>query len=72
MHDTRRPSRSALTRRKAVRRDSYRFSRNAILTTIALVWLIGLGWTAYFHESRINRDWHRQAVTHGCSGHNGS
>jgi hypothetical protein len=46
--------------------DTQRFSRNAILIAITVVWLIGQGWTAYVHESRITRDGHRNAIANGC------
>ena len=66
MHDMTRPPCPAPRSGKAVGRDTDRFSRNAILTAITLVWLIGQGWTAYVYESRVNRDGHRGAVAEGC------
>ena len=65
MHDMTRPPCPAPRSGKAVGRDTHRFSRNAILTAITLVWLIGQGWTAYVYESRVNRDVHRGAVAEG-------
>jgi hypothetical protein len=51
---------------KAVGWDTHRFSRSAILIAMALVWLIGQGWTAYVHESRVvNRDGHGGAIAEG-------
>jgi hypothetical protein len=66
MHDMTRTPCPAPRSAKAVGRDTHRFSRSAILIAIALVWLIGQGWTAYVYESRVDRSEHGGAVTQGC------
>jgi hypothetical protein len=66
MHDMTRPACPAPRSAKAVGRDTHSFSRSAILIAIALVWLIGQGWTAYVYESRVDRSEHGGAVTQGC------
>src|SRR5260370_9970949 len=58
---------SALRSSKAKGRNPDRFSRNAILIAITLVWLIGQARTPYVYESRINRDGHHSAVAQECA-----